>query len=361
MKIFKIQHLFIAAALLTTLSACHKKDDTTPDTPTAERAGLYVLNQGGIGHSNGSLTYYDYTAKKLTADIFSTVNSKALGDTPNDIKIYGSKMYITIDYSGVIQVLDAKTARIIKTFDQKTAGVSREPRSIVFNKNKAFISQYDGTVAVLDTATLTIDKYITVGRNPEQMVVSNGKLYVANSGGLSYGNPDKTVSVVDLTTLTETKKITVIASPTSMSADASGNVYVLSSGDYANNVPGGFNIIDNVNDVLKSQTNTISGAYGTSFIVNGNVAYLLTTDAQFNTNVSVLNLSTKVLTNFITDGTAITTPYNLAYDSLTGEVFVSDAKDYNSNGSVYAFDKNGKREYTIVVGINPGAFAFVNK
>lgn len=361
MKILKLQHLFITAILATAFTACRHKDDVTPDKPTAQRAGIYVLNQGGIGHNNGSLTYYDYTSQKLTADIFNTANSKGLGDTPNDIKIYGSKMYITVDNSGLVYVLEAKTAKIIKSIDMKTGVASREPRSVVFDKNKAFISQYDGTVAVLDTASLTIDKYITVGRNPEQMVVSNGKLYVANSGGLSFGNPDNTVSVINLTTLTETKKITVIANPVTMSADSYGNVYVLSAGDYAS-VAAGMTIIDNTTDAVKSHK-LITGGYGTSMIINGDTGYLLTTDANYNTFVSVFDVKTQTISkvNFITDGTVVTTPYNLTYDSQTGEVFVADAKDYNSNGAVFAFDKNGKKEYSITTGINPGAFAFINK
>lgn len=356
MKLFKHYHFLIAVALVTILASCHK-NSVTPDTPTAQRAGIYVLNQGNLGSTNGTLTYYDYTSKKLTADIFSSVNARPLGDTPNDIKIYGSKMYIAVDGSGTIEVLDPKTAKSIKQLVMKTGTVSREPRSIVFNAGKAFISQYDGTVAVLDTATLTIDKYITVGRNPEQMVVSNGKLYVANSGGLSFGNPDNTVSVVSLTTLTETKKITVIANPVSIAADGYGNVYVFSAGDY-NTIKPGLTIIDNTADAVKSQ-NATSGAYGTSIIVSGDAAYFLTADNK----VQVYNVKTQTVAaaNFITDATVITTPYNLAYDSLTGEAFVSDAKNYSSNGALFAFDENGKFEYNIVTGINPGAFAFVNK
>src|SRR5476651_1246364 len=227
MKNLKRYPLFITVTFIAILSACTKdKNNVTPSTPTAQRAGVYILNQGNYGSGNGTLTYYDYTTKTLTADIFSKVNGRTLGDTPNDIKIYGSKMYITVDVSGTIEVVDAKTAKSIKQFSQKTGSTSREPRSIAFNNGKVFVSQYDGTVAVIDTTTLTIDKYITVGRNPEQMVVSNGKLYVANSGGLSFGNPDKTVSVIDLSTYTETKKITVIANPGSIGADGYGNVYV---------------------------------------------------------------------------------------------------------------------------------------
>jgi hypothetical protein len=344
--------------LISVLAACHKKDDTTPDTPTAQRAGIYILNQGGLTHNNGSLTYYDYSTKTLTPDIFNAVNGKGLGDTPNDIKIYGSKMYVVVDVSGVVQVLNPKTAKIIKSIDMKNPdGTTRDPRSIVFNAGKAFISQYNGTVAVLDTASLTIDKFITVGPDPEQMVVSNGKLYVANSGGLN-ASPDKTVSVIDLTTLTETKKVTVIVDPVSVSADGYGNVYVFSAGDYYAGTPGGMTIINNVTDVVKSQ-NATTLAYGSSFIVNGDLAYYLSGDGK----VVVYNVKTQTVVNnsFITDGTILKSPYNLAFDSTTGEVFVSDALNYASNGTLYAFDKTGKKEYTITVGINPGAFAFVNK
>ncbi|WDF53524.1 YncE family protein [Mucilaginibacter sp. KACC 22063] len=358
MKKISIKQLLIAFAATALLSACHKdKNDPTPDTPGSQRAGVYILNQGNFGGNNGSLTYYDYTSKNLTADIFSSVNGKGLGDTPNDIKIYGSKMYITVNVSSTVEVLNPKTGKEIKQIAFTNGTTNRQPRSIAFYKGNAFITSYDGTVAVLDTATLTVSKYITVGRNPEQMVVSNNKLYVANSGGLSFGNPDKTVSVVDLTTLTETKKITVIANPVSMAADAYGHVYVVSTGDYNTILPG-LSIIDNTTDAVTSQ-NSVNFGYGSPIIVNGDIAYYFTSDNK------VATISTKTPTSapasFISDGTTFTAAYGLNVDTSTGEVFVTDALDYKSKGNLVAFDKNGKKEYVLTVGINPGAVTFVNK
>ncbi|MBC7400517.1 MAG: YncE family protein, partial [Mucilaginibacter sp.] len=67
MKQIKLHNLFIALAFVTVLASCHKdKTAPTPETPTAQRAGIYVLNQGGIGKNNSTLTYYDYTTKALT-------------------------------------------------------------------------------------------------------------------------------------------------------------------------------------------------------------------------------------------------------------------------------------------------------
>ena len=358
MKQIKLNSLFIAFALLAVLASCHK-DKVSPNqgTPKAQRAGIYILNQGGFGSNNSTLTYYDYTTKQLTADLFKSANGTGLGDTGNDAEIYGSKMYIVVNVSNVVDVVNAKTGKLIKQDSLVNNGAGRQPRSVAFYKGNAFITSYDGTVAVMDTASLSITKYITVGRNPEQLVVSNGKLYVANSGGLSFGNPDNTVSVIDLGTLTEAKKITVIANPVSVAADNYGHVYVLSLGDFAS-IKGGMTVIDNTTDAVKSQS-TLSLGYNIPMAASGDFVYYPTADNK----IAVYNAKTQTAgaANFITDGTAITSPYAIAVDSLSGEVFVSDAKDYTSNGTLYAFDKTGKKEYSITTGINPGRITFVNK
>jgi YVTN family beta-propeller protein len=352
MKQIKLSYLLIAITFVMVLASCHK-DKVIPksDTPTATRAGLYVLNQGGFGSNNSTLTYYDYTTKQLTPDLFSSVNGSKIGDTGNDVEIYGSKMYIIVNNSNRVDVVNAKTGKLIK---QDSV---HQCRSVAFYKGNAFITSYDGNVAVMDTTSLTINKYITVGRNPEQLVVSNDKLYVANSGGLSFGNPDKTVSVIDLTSLTETKKIPVTANPVSVAADTFGNVYVISVGDFAS-IKGGITIIDNKTDAVKSQFTPAFG-FNVPLIAQGDFVYYVTLDNK----IAVYNAKTQApaQTNFITDGTVITTPYALAADALTGEIFVTDAKDYSSNGTLFAFDKTGKLEYSITVGINPGKIAFVNK
>jgi YVTN family beta-propeller protein len=357
MKQFKLKSLLSAIAILSVLASC-QKDNKIIVNPPAATSGVYVLNQGNFNANNSTLSFYDYATKSTTSDMFSAANGTKLGDTGNDAKIYGSKMYIVVNVSSTVEVVNVKTAKSIKQIKLFNGAVARQPRYVVFNKNKAYISSYDGTVAVMDTTTLAIEKYITVGRNPEQMVVSNGKLYVANSGGLSFGNPDKTVSVIDLNTVTETKKIEVIANPSSMAADSYGNVYVLSNGDYATILPG-ITIIDNTTDAVKTQSPTLGSAHANSIVVDGDFAYFLMSDKK----VLVYNVKTQTVAkaSFITDGTVITTPYSIAYDSTTGEVFVTDAKDYASNGELFAFDKDGKKEYSITTGINPGTIVLVNK
>jgi YVTN family beta-propeller protein len=351
MKQFKFNYLLVVLALVTVLTSCRKEKTPEPIIPAAERAGLYVVNQGGFFAGNSTLTYYDYTTKSLIPDQYFVANTTKLGDTGNDADVWGSKMYVVVNNSNVVTVVKSKDAKLIKQI------TINQPRSVTHYKGNVFVTSYSNKVMVIDTTTLTITKTIDVGRSPEQMVVANGKLYVTNSGGLDYPNFDKTVSVIDLNTLTETKKITVIANPITITADTYGNVYVLSLGDYSL-IQAGMTVIDNTTDVVKTTTNPLL-YYNVPMAINGDFLYYPTADKK----IAVYNVKTQAVTsaNFITDGTTISEPYAITTDTRTGEVFIADAKDYSSNGTVTAFDKTGKKEYSIIVGINPGKITLIDK
>jgi len=359
MKQFKLKTILFTLSLAALFSACRKDNDNTPDDQdiVPVRKGLYILNEGSFNANNSSLGYYDYDSKVLVGDQFATVNKRGLGDTGNDAQVYGSKLYVVVNVSSVVEVMDAKSAKSVKQVEVKNGSAAREPRFIVFDKNKAFISCYDGNVAVMDTASLVIEKYIPVGRNPEKMAIANGKLYVANSGGLSAPDVDKTVSVIDLATLTETKKVTVGLNPFSVTADKYGDIYVLSYGlTYPVVVSNpSMTIIDSKTDAV---TKTFDDFSAGDMAINGDFAYITTY-----TGVQLFNVKTETVAsaNFITDGTTITIPYSVTVDPITGEVFVTDAKNYSTNGEVFCFDDKGVKKYTLPTGINPGAVTFINK
>ena len=351
MRSFKLKNLLVITFAVALFAACKKDRIVVAPPSDTDGPGMFILNQGNFGANNSTLTYYNLTTKKLFADFYSSVNAeKKIGDTGNDVEIYGSKMYIVVNNSSNIEVLNAKTGVLIKEIPLNQC------RNVVFYKSNAFVTSYDGNVAVIDTATLAITKKITVGRNPEQMVISNNKLYVANSGGLSSGNPDKTVSVVDLTSLAETKKIDVIEDPVSVTADSYGNVYVLSLGDF-DKIQAGLTIIDNKTDAVKSHP-VVDLGYNIPIVSLGDYVYYVTADNK----IAVYNAKKQApeKDNFVTDGTTFTSAFALAVNETTGEIFVTDAKDFNSNGTLTAFDKNGKKEYSITTGISPGKVILIN-
>ena len=199
------------------------------ETGTAE---MYILSEGLFNQNNSSLARYSFNQQKRTSNYFSANNQRGLGDTANDMAIYGNKIYIVVNVSSTVEVIDFTTGKSIRQIQMlRDNGSSRQPRSIAFDKDKAYVCSFDGTVARIDTTSLEIEAIITAGRNPDDICVQNNKLYVSNSGSLDYSGPgvDNTVSVIDITTFKETKKIEVGPNPGKILPGLEDAVYVTNS------------------------------------------------------------------------------------------------------------------------------------
>ena len=353
-----IKFSLLAIALIASIISC-KKEDTPTQPPVETTTGAYVLSEGSFNGNNTMFTYYDFGTSTPTTDFYQSMNGSGLGDTGNDMFIHGSKLYIVMNVSSYLEVDNAATAKSIKKIPLKDASSQPlKPRYVVGYKDKVFVSCWNGTVAVIDTTNLTIDKFITVGANPEQMAVVGTNLYVANSGGITPGY-DSTVSVIDLNSLTETSRITVGTNPSAMAADDAGNIYVGCTGDYSSIGPK----LVKVNTTGNTITKSADTAVGKIRFYKG----LLYTTGGYLGSPYVRTLSTTDFSatspNFVTDGTTITTPYALNIDETTGDVYIGDAKDYSSPGEVFCFDKNGKKLFSFSVspGLNPNTVVFISK
>jgi hypothetical protein len=351
----KKSSVFLMAVVIAMfLVSCNKDDDNEQELPKITR-GLYVLNEGLFSQNNTTLSFYNVSANTTSTDIFATANGSGLGDTGNDLIIYGSKVYIVMNGSSYVQVSDAATAKSIRKIEFKTAGgAPRLPRYALPYKNKVLVSSYDGTVAVIDTTSLLAEKYITVGANPEMMAIAGDKLFVSNSGGFNMV-PDSTVSMVDLVTMTETRKIVVGVNPGGIAADNAGNVYVACTGNYGNIKPSLVKFNSSSGAVIKKADTTV----GKMRFYDGQ---LFVTGGYLGVNaVRVLNTTDfkQASSNFVTDGTVIVSPYGFTIDEVTGDVIVTDAKNYTNSGEVFCFDKAGKKKYSFSVspGVNPNSVA----
>lgn len=362
----KLTTKFLYISLLFLFSCIRQPIEPIPQ-PNAnidtsyQTIGLYVLNEGLFNMNNSTLTYFDFATKTAHTDFFNTKNGRKLGDTGNDIAIYGKKMYIVVNASSQIEVLDAYTAISIKQIPIFNGNKPRQPRSIAFYKSKALVCSFDGTVAVIDTATLLVENYINVGRNPDGIAVVGNKLYVSNSGGLDFPNYDNTVSVIDLKTQTEIKRIKVQINPYTLNADKYGDLYVVSRGNY-NDVPMCLQIIDTQADTLKY---TFPNLEVLNFTICGDSAYLYYFDFMNGTSGKIMILDvlneTILSTNFIADGTNLSTPYGIAVDKISGDVFITNAKGFVNKGEVFCFDKQGKKKYSFQTGLNPAKMCFLYK
>lgn len=350
----------LTTLLMISLFSCKKDDKPTPETPKIT-SGAYVLNEGSFNGNNTTLTYYDFATATATTDYYKNANGSGLGDTGNDMIIYGGKLYIVMNVSSYVEVADASTAKSIKKIPMMNNAPEPQPispRYATAYKGKVFVSCWNGTVAVIDTLSLNVEKFVKVGANPEQLVISGNNLYVANSGGLTPGF-DSTVSVIDLGTLTETSRIVVGTNPTAIEADNAGNIFVGCNGNYGSIGPKLVRVSIASKAVVATTNIGVADMVfndGKLYITGG---YLGLPNVQ---TISPADLSI-LAANFVTDGTQVMVPYALSIDEASGDVYVGDAVDYFSAGRVFCFDKNGKKKFSFSVapGINPNTIVFIRK
>ena len=331
------------------------------ETGTAE---MYILSEGLFNQNNSSLARYSFNRQRCTNNYFSANNQRRLGDTANDIAIYGNKIYVVVNVSSTVEVIDFPTGKSIRQISMlRDNGSSRQPRAIAFDKDKAYVCSYDGTVARIDTTSLEIEEIVTVGRNAEDICVQNGKLYVSNSGGLDYSGPgvDTTVSVIDITTFKETKKIEVGPNPGKILPGLEEAVYVVTRGTDIE--AGDYHLVK-----IDSRTDAVATTYDEkvlSFAIDGPIPYLYTYDYQTKDSaikVFDLNAGTVIRDNFITDGTAIQTPFSIQLNPFSGNVYITEAYNYTVKGDVLCFNQQGQLQYRLNdIGLNPNTVVFSDK
>jgi len=342
MSSIRMKFALICMAGLVAFSSCKPKpeeEDVLGD--------VYILNQGGMGMNNASLSCYNSQTKALLNDCFRVKNKRGLGDVGNDLKAYGGKLYCVVNNSNTVEVMNLHTGETVKQIPLS----SKMPRRIAFWKNKAYVCCWDGTVVQIDTATFAVEKTVKVGRSPEDLCVSNGKLYVSNSGGMDYPNYDSTVSVVDLSSFAEVKKIAVGLNPNRIQADGYGNVYVIVTGNYVD-VFAEFKCISSQSDAVTQSLDFVPDI----FTISGNTAYLCQYNyATSSCVVKEFNVVSKqvVKENFFTETVDIKAPYSISVDAANGDVYIGDARNYVESGDVYCFGSNGKKKFKLEVGVNP--------
>ncbi len=323
--------------------------------------GMFVLSEGLFNQNNSTLTWHDFKTGRTDSwqnsqgrsfDCFEKANGRRLGDTANDMLMYGSRLYIAVSESGTVEIIDPSTCLSLKQINMPEA----QPRALAAYGNSIYVCCYDGTVARIDTLTMSVTGTVHVGRNPDGICCTAGKLYVSNSGGLDYNDPDSTVSVISLDTFTETKRIAVRRNPGCICTDGT-SVFVVSRGlfDYTKND------YDCRLHRIDVQSDIMTDTYDIPVLnmdITGSTAWLY---AYGSGNIMVMETPTGLITDscFIKDGTRLEQPYGITADAQAGKVFVCDAADYVTPGSILCFDSRGYLEYRIDgIGINPNGIQF---
>ena len=367
--------LLMGTAVMTSCS----DDNDGPETYLQEYStGAYVVNSGNMySKIESSLTAIDYASSTATQNVFKAANGRSLGNTANDGIVYGNKIYLAVDQSNTIEVIDKttkKSIKQIKTTDLLGNAEGAEPRHIIADGGKVYFTTYGGYVAAVDTTDFALQKKWQVGSYPEGLVIGKGNLYVANS---NYGAGGGNISCINLSNdNVETKNIEGVNNPTSIYY-AAGLLYVLDNQYY----DASFNAYG------ENSLRTVEFAQGTSQkVADGNYAACVTTGAATTARTSVekvrphffvLNApyggtpSVSVFVAGTVQPQAMTLsempvkPCGIFADPLNGHIFVLSYRlgdkgnpDYNGNGYVVEYDSAGQKLHEYETGVGSCAMFF---
>ena len=376
--------LLILFAAVFAFTACHKdpvpvdeKTLTGEAVDVSHLAGikkLFVLNEGSMGMNSSSLDMLRVSDGRYITGIFKKVNTSVaagLGDTGNDVVVVGDEVWIAMNGSGLVEVIDAGNEV------ERAAIKVPMPRSLAFDANYVYVSSWNGAVAVygdgwavdteksknpkgavyrINRSTRKVEGSVEVGYQPEGLAVYNGKLYVANSGGIAYSLPpaysyDNTVSVIDLATFTVSSTVTVEVNLQKVFSDGKGNIYVSTFGDFFSAHSSLWCIKDDDRSVSKVAD------YASIVAFDGETVYCIGNENEFDYQAAASWKLWKCQNGAKADwnlnmGTIY--PYGLA--ALPGGDFILTESDYVNPGTVNYFH-DGAKLWSVTAGINPNHFA----
>lgn len=382
-----MKRLFPLMSVLVLLGGCREVEVVVPTEyelvnesyrPESDVKGMYLVNEGNMGSNKCTLDYLDFENGWYARNLYAEKNPhvvKELGDVGNDIRIYGSRLYVVVNCSNKVEVLNARTGVRIGQIEIPNC------RYIRFYRGKAYVSAYVGPVQLynpdavkgavykVDTLSLQVEGKVTVGYQPDELEVLGEYLFVANSGGYMAPNYDNTVSMIELEGFRQVRKIPVGINLHRIRADRYGRLWVTSRGNYEN-IPSNLYVLERKKNSVEMVVTDTLGIPCSNLFIQGDSLYYYSTEwnnfTQRNTiTYGIIDIKTKrkVSDSFIKDGTDgdITIPYGIAVHPETGDIFVTDAKNYVSSGTLYCYTRDGVRKWKVRTGDIPAHMCFLTK
>ena len=354
----KIKHVVLAMVFGAFFASCENDDNGGEPLPLgAYENGILVINEGPFQNGSGTISFLSEDLETNEAAIYNKVNNKDLGNIIQSIGFADDMAYVIANVSNKIEVINRNTFESEGTIN---TGLSN-PRYFVAVNGKGYVTNWGDTsdetddfIAVINLATNTVESTIPVALGPEAIVAKENTLYIAHQG--AFGT-NSIVSVIDATSEDVTKTLEVGKRPNSLVLDANDNLWVLASGGSSWPVPEdeSAGVLSEINTSTNEVVTTINfnGVEHPSFLnIDGDNLYY--------------NLGKDVYTLKTTEDTLPTSSYLThtatslyGMDVYNGKLYVADAIDFASNGTLTIYDLNTKAvDKTFTVGLNPNGVYF---
>lgn len=346
--------MIAAASLGLLMTACTKDEPTEASCEEGfcSTSIAYVSNEGSFPN-NGSISRVDLSTGKVTEFLYEDGNDGVSpGAGIQSVAAYSSNGYVvsTGNGGGNLHIVD------FSTFTNTTSLSFSYPRYIDFDGVSAYLTNGNkaGMLYKISTASNNLTDSVSVGNGPENLLITDDEIIVANSGGW---NIDSSISFVNLSTFEVDTTLNIGYKPNDLVEDKNGNIWVSCAGlsqwdDNGPTAPMLYEISAKTKAILNSYTVGTTDQSISRIAINTakDVIYYYHGSGDifsFNIDGSSLNNSAIISGSF----------YGIAVDPSTDNILAFDAQGFTSDGMMSVYSTKGSliTSYSVGIGSN-GAF-----
>jgi len=333
-----MRFLTLVLLVMVSLSAC-RKEKPPPETVNTGSGAVLVLNEGNFMWANASIDLYNMDSGELQSDVFKTINQKPLGDVLQSGNIINGDVWLVVNNSGKIVVLDSQTLK--EKYSITDLGSPRYAMKAGYN---VWITDlYSGKIQIRDLTGKQLIKQIYTGVWTEQMVADGHYVWVACYDGWLRKYDAQNFGIADSNYVGKGLRWIV--------SDRKNNIWALASFNDS-----GYSRLQQwtaEGKRLKSFTMPLSG-YASSLCMNpGKDSLYYLANGVYSLPVSDLQLPVKPI--FSKPGSNF---YTVACHPRRNVLFICDAADYVSKGKVFIIGPAGNDIRSFTAGIIPSGFVF---
>ncbi len=351
-KMEKCLHIFTILLLLF-LANCKPPEEKTTSY-NFETEGVFITNEGNFTYGNASLSYLDLTEKEIYNNVFFNATGYPLGDVAQSATIWEDYVFIAINNSGKIYVINKNTFEYVGIITGLTS-----PRYIqIINSEKAYISDlYSKEITIFNPSSFETTGSINLNATSEKMILWNNFVFVTN---WSFGNK---LFKINIETNSVTDSLFIAYQPNSLVMDKNNKLWILSDAS-ANiaSVPK-LSIVNPENmqaeNVFEFQNSESSPSHLSINKTKDTIYFLNSSWAGTTNNGGVYSMP--INSEIIPETPIIQQTNQLFYSMSVSEksiIYLTDAIDFSQSGILYRYKTNGALLDTFSVGIIPGNFAF---
>jgi hypothetical protein len=347
----QMKKLIIPIVLMLMLASCHKYGP-----PAISGGSVIVINEGGYGHGDADISVYDPNTKTVSNNVFKLENGFSLGDVAQSLYLIGDTAYIVMNNSARVVVADAKH-NFKYLYSINIAGSS--PRYFLpVSNSKAYVTElYSNTIWVVNYRSGTVLRTIAVNGSTEQLINWGGKVYLEEATTPTFGTPSHPVHAVlaiDPNTDQITGSVPLASDPQSMVL-VQNKLFVLCPRQDSPALSASIYQIDLAASSVSRKID-FQPTRSPDFIRYSALA-----------NQLLFSDSGGIYTMLPTDTVPPTAPfitsngwnvYGLNADPTTGDIYISDAVDYQQASHIMRYSQSGTSIDRFTAGIITNGFVF---